>query len=162
MAKLNSRSLPPNPSIPSGARPPVAFHGGEGSGYIRLTTHNNLANFYNESELQKLPSHAYTYHAEIKGTFPDYSYPTAEALVLKEGAQVMFVKNDPTSEHRFYNGKIGRVMEIGEQKLTVYGEGDSEAIEVEPLEWENTRYTLNEKTREIEAEVQGTFKQLPL
>ena len=162
MAKLNSRSLTPNPSIPSGARPPVVFHGGEGSGYIRLTTHNNLANFYNESELQKLPSHAYTYHAEIKGTFPDYSYPTAEELVLKEGAQVMFVKNDPTSEHRFYNGKIGRVMEIGEQKLTVYCEGDNEAIEVEPLEWENTRYTLNEKTREIEAEVQGTFKQLPL
>ena len=157
LAKLNSRSLALNP-----------FPRGEGnmkderSGYIRLTTHNNLANFYNESELQKLPGPSYTYRAEIKGTFPDYSYPTAEALVLKEGAQVMFVKNDPSGKHLYYNGRIGRVMEASDNRLTVYCEGDSEAIEVEPLEWENTRYTLNEQTREIEAEVQGTFKQLPL
>ena len=151
LAKLNSRSLTPGPSPK-----------GEGSGYIRLTTHNIIANNYNESELQKLPGHAYTYRAEIKGTFPDYSYPTAEALVLKEGAQVMFVKNDPSGEHKYYNGRIGRVMEATDHRLTVYCEGDSEAIEVEPQEWENTRYTLNEKTREIEAEVQGTFKQLPL
>ena len=129
---------------------------------IRLTTHNNLANFYNESELQKLPGRSYSYRAEVKGTFPEYSYPTAETLVLKEGAQVMFVKNDPSGDHKFYNGRIGRVMEASEKSLTVYCEGDDEAIEVEPLEWENTRYTLNEKTREIEAEVQGVFKQLPL
>ena len=145
---LNARCLPPSPS--------------ERGGAIRLTTHNNLANYYNESELQKLPGRPYVYHAEVKGTFPDYSYPTAETLVLKQGAQVMFIKNDPTSEHRYYNGRIGHVQEIGENRLTVYCEGDSEAIEVEPLEWENTRYTLNEKTREIESEVQGTFRQLPL
>ena len=130
--------------------------------YIRLTTHNNLANFYNESELQKLPGRACQYRAEVKGTFPEYSYPTAETLVLKEGAQVMFVKNDPSGEHRYYNGRIGRITEASDKRLTVYCEGDADAIEVEPLEWENTRYTLNEKTREIEAEVQGTFKQLPL
>ena len=130
--------------------------------YIRLTTHNTLANFYNESELQKLPGRSYQYRAEVKGTFPEYSFPTAETLVLKEGAQVMFVKNDPSGEHLYYNGRIGRVMEASEKRLTVYCEGDANAIEVEPLEWENTRYTLNEQTREIESEVQGTFKQLPL
>jgi len=129
---------------------------------IRLTTHNHLANYYNESELQKLSGRSYHYHAEIKGTFPDYSYPTAETLELKVGAQVMFVKNDPSGKHLYYNGRIGRVMEASETHLTVYCEGDSEAIEVEPLEWDNTRYTLNEVTREIESEVQGTFKQLPL
>ena len=129
---------------------------------IRLTTHNHLANYYNESELQKLPGRSYSYRAEIKGTFPDYSYPTAETLELKVGAQVMFVKNDPSGEHLYYNGRIGRVMEASEKHLTVYCEGDANAIEVEPLEWENTRYSLNEVTREIESEVQGTFKQLPL
>ena len=149
LVKLNSRCQPtfiPRPEEP----------------YIRLTTHNNLANFYNESELQKLPARSYQYRAEVKGTFPEYSYPTAETLVLKEGAQVMFVKNDPSGEHLYYNGRIGRVMEASEKRLTVYCEGDANAIEVEPLEWENTRYTLNELTREIESEVQGTFKQLPL
>ena len=82
--------------------------------------------------------------------------------MLKQGAQVMFVKNDPSGEHRYFNGRIGRVVEASPKRLTVYCEGDADAIEVEPLEWENTRYTLNEKTREIEAEVQGTFKQVPL
>ena len=149
LAKLNSRHLP-------------TFVPREEEPYIRLTTHNSFANNYNESELRKLPGHAYTYHAEIKGTFPEYSYPTAETLVLKEGAQVMFVKNDPSSAHLYYNGRIGRVQEASQTRLSVYCEGDVEAIEVEPLEWENTRYTLNEQTREIESEVQGTFRQLPL
>lgn len=149
LAKLNARYKPA--FVPSPKEP-----------YIRLTTHNNIANNYNESELQKLPGYAYTYHAEIHGTFPDYSYPTAETLVLKEGAQVMFVKNDPSGNHLYYNGRIGRVEEASQTRLTVYCEGDAEAIEVEPLEWENTRYTLNERTREIESEVQGTFRQLPL
>ena len=149
LTKLNSRYLPsfvPRPEEP----------------YIRLTTHNNIASNYNESELKKLPGRAFTYHAEISGTFPDYAYPTAETLVLKEGAQVMFVKNDPSGNHLYYNGRIGRVEEASQTRLTVYCEGDAEAIEVEPLEWENTRYTLNEQTREIESEVQGIFRQLPL
>ena len=131
-------------------------------GYIRLTTHNQMANNYNESKLQKLPGHAYTYRARIDGTFPEYSYPTAETLTLKEGAQVMFVKNDPSGNHLYYNGRIGRVTYADESRLEVFCPGDTEAIEVEPLEWENSRYTLNPETREIESEVLGKFSQLPL
>ena len=130
--------------------------------YIRLTTHNQLANFYNESELQKLPGRSFQFQAEVKGTFPDYSYPTALTLVLKQGAQVMFVKNDPSGSHRYYNGRIGRVTYVDKSKILVLCEGDRDAIEVEPLEWENARYTLNPQTREIETEVQGTFRQYPL
>ena len=161
---LNSRAVANSKlsARPSGTLSSERTLNSQLSSAIRLTTHNNLANFYNESELQKLPGRSYQYSAEIKGTFPEYSYPTAETLVLKQGAQVMFVKNDPSGEHRYYNGRIGHVMEASEKRLTVYCPDDAEAIEVEPLEWENTRYTLNEKTREIETEVQGTFKQLPL
>ena len=131
-------------------------------GYIRLTTHNQMANNYNESELKKLKGHPYTYRAKIEGTFPEYSYPTSETLTLKEGAQVMFVKNDPSGEHRYYNGRIGHVTLTEENHLQVYCPGDADAIEVEPLEWENSRYTLNEETHEIETEVLGKFSQLPL
>ena len=130
--------------------------------YIRLTTHNQLANYYNESELKKLKDRSYLFHAEINGTFPEYSYPTAETLELKQGAQVMFIKNDPSIEHLYYNGRIGRVTYVDAYKILVLCEGDDEAIEVEPLEWENTRYTLNEETKEIETEIQGIFKQYPL
>lgn len=131
-------------------------------GYIRLTTHNHLADHYNETELNKLTSKAFQFQASIEGTYPEYSCPTAETLVLKRGAQVMFVKNDPTAEHRYYNGRIGQVTYVDKNKILVLCEGDNEAIEVEPLEWENTLYTLNEKTREIEAKVQGVFCQYPL
>ncbi len=130
--------------------------------YIRLTTHNQLANYYNESELKKLGGRTFQYHAEIKGTFPEFSYPTAETLELKAGAQVMFIKNDPSTDHLYYNGLIGRITYLDPTKIEVLCEDSGEAIEVEPLLWENTRYTLNEETREIESEVQGTFQQFPL
>lgn len=149
LAQLNTRCNPtfiPKPEEP----------------YIRLTTHNQLANYYNENELKKLKGRSYMFHAEVNGSFPEYSYPTAETLELKQGAQVMFVKNDPSGDHLYYNGRIGRVTYVDAYKILVLCEGDEEAIEVEPLEWENTRYTLNEETREIETEIQGTFKQYPL
>ena len=129
-------------------------------GYIRLTTHNHLADTYNETELQNLPSKAYTFNAKIEGTFPEYSYPTDVDLTLKEGAQVMFVKND--SEGRYYNGRIGRITSIDERHISVVCPGDDNEIDVEPAEWENAKYELNEKTKEIESTVQGTFCQLPL
>ena len=139
-----------------------AFIPKQGEGYIRLTTHNYLADTYNENELKKLPGHSYTYQAQIEGNFPEYSYPTSEVLTLKEGAQVMFVKNDPTGDHRYYNGRIGEVVEISESRVCVLCAGDAEGIEGEPLEWENAQYQLNPETRVIESKVQGTFRQLPL
>ena len=131
-------------------------------GFIRLTTHNNLANFYNESELQKLPGRQFMFSAKIEGTFPEYSYPVASTLVLKLGAQVMFVKNDPSGNHLYYNGRIGQVTYVDDNQILVHCPGDEKAIKVEPLEWENARYTLNPETREIETDVQGTFAQFPL
>ena len=139
-----------------------AFIPKQGEGYIRLTTHNYLADSYNENELKKLPGHSYTFQAQIEGNFPEYSYPTSEVLTLKEGAQVMFVKNDPTGDHRYYNGRIGEVVEISDSRVCVLCAGDVEGIEVEPLEWENAQYQLNPETRVIESKVQGTFRQLPL
>lgn len=133
-----------------------------GEGYIRLTTHNHLADSYNERELLKLPGGNYTFEAKIEGNFPDYSYPTSDRLTLKQGAQVMFVKNDPTGEHRYFNGRIGEIVEICQSRVCVLCPGDSEVIEVEPLTWENAQYQLNPETREIETKVQGKFHQLPL
>lgn len=109
-----------------------------------------------------MPSQSYTFRAKIEGNFPEYSYPTSDLLVLKEGAQVMFVKNDPTGEHRYYNGRIGEIVEISDSQICVLCPGDAEAIEVEPLTWENAQYQLNPETREIETKVQGKFHQLPL
>lgn len=131
-------------------------------GYIRLTTHNHFADDYNDNELSKLPGASYRFHAQIEGNFPEYAYPTSELLILKEGAQVMFVKNDPTGNHRYYNGRIGQIVDISDNHVAVLCPGDAEAIEVEPLIWENTQYQINPMTKEIETKVHGKFHQLPL
>lgn len=129
-------------------------------GYIQLTTHNVMADRANENELRRLTTKPATYQAEVSGEFPEYSYPADKSLTIKTGAQVMFLKNDNAG--RYYNGKIGRVTYADDSKVLVLCPGESEAIKVERETWENTKYTLNEKTRHIEAEVQGTFTQYPL
>ena len=149
LALLNSR-YQPQFATPSGQL------------FIRLTTHNRLADHHNDSELSRLGGRPHTYNAEVEGNFPDSSFPTNERLVLKVGTQVMFIKNDPSGMQRYYNGKIGRVVELSETKVTVECPDDGTTIEVEPLKWENSRYTLNTETNEIETKVEGTFCQLPL
>lgn len=131
-------------------------------GYIRLTTHNNRADGYNKTELEKLESRAFRYEAVIEGIFPETAYPTNVVLDLKKDAQVMFIKNDYSAEHRYYNGRIGRVVSIDSESVRVMCQGDERPIDVEPVTWENTTYNLNSETKEIESRVQGTFRQLPL
>ena len=118
-------------------------------GYIRLTTHNSTANSYNEQQLELIEEPLHEFDAEISGNFPEYSYPTEVRLELKKGAQVMFVKNDPSSEKRYYNGKIGHVVEIIDEVILVQCPGDDEPVAVEQLEWENSRYVINEQTQEM-------------
>ncbi len=137
-----------------------AFQPEADSDYIRLTTHNRMAESYNEDQLRNLPSRACSFRAETDGNFPEYSYPADFNLTLKVGAQVMFIRND--NNGRYYNGRIGHVTYVDNEKILVLCPGDEDAIEVEVEIWENTKYTLNEKTKQIEAEVQGTFKQYPL
>ena len=132
------------------------------SGFIRLTTHNHLADGYNFGELARIKQPVSHYKALVKGTFPEYSFPTAERLELKTGAQVMFVKNDPTPEKRYYNGKIGHVVYADAGCVKVLCPGEQEPIEVTPQVWENARYTVNDQTNKVETEVQGTFTQIPL
>ena len=131
-------------------------------GYIRLTTHNRMADSYNDNELHKLPGKRYVFKAEIEKEFPESSYPADVNLELKQGAQVMFIKNDPSPSHLYYNGRIGHVVGFEEGKIIVKCPGDDYTISVEPAEWENTRYAINEETKVIEPQVLGVFRQYPL
>lgn len=139
-----------------------AFEPTDDEGYITLTTHNYQAQRINESKLNQLKSKSEWYKADVEGDFPDYSYPTDERLELKVGAQVMFVKNDPSFEKLYYNGKIGTVIDLSATSVEVLCQGESKPIIVTPGEWQNARYSLNEKTQEIEESVVGRFIQLPL
>ena len=138
------------------------FQPSDDEGYITLTTHNHQAQRINDVKMAALSTKAYSFKAEVKDNFPTFSYPTEETLVLKQGAQVMFVKNDSSPEKRYYNGKIGKITAINDRSIEVVGKEDGLKIQVTPEEWTNTRYTLDEETREITETVEGTFKQYPL
>lgn len=136
--------------------------------WIRLTTHNRMAQTYNEQQLAALKTTEMSFMAEIRRNFPESSYPADEHLVLKEGAQVMFIKNDPNPGKEYYNGKIGTVEgvtwddERDERLIVVHCKEDDSTIYVPQLTWENTKYVIDAETKEIREEVDGTFRQYPL
>lgn len=138
------------------------FRPDDKDGYITLTTHNYQAQEINDAKLNGLKTKLFSYTAKVEGDFPEYQFPTDAELKLKEGAQVMFVKNDSSGDKRYYNGKIGTITAISDRTVEVTCPGDTFAVEVEPEEWQNARYTLNELTQEIDEEVIGTFRQFPL
>ncbi len=131
-------------------------------GYITLTTHNRSAESLNRKRLQALAEKEQHFQAEISGDFPEQMYPTPADLVLKERAQVMFVRNDPSGDKRYFNGKIGKITKISNDAIRVLCPNDSEEIVVEPAVWENIKYTFSEEHGEIKEETVGTFKQYPI
>ena len=138
------------------------FNPDDTEGYITLTTHNYQAQRINRRKLEQLEARAYTYKAEIKDDFPEYAFPTDEQLVLKKGAQVMFVKNDSSPEKRYYNGKIGHITAISADNIMVRCGDEAKAIAVVREEWTNTKYMIDPETKEISETIAGVFKQYPL
>ena len=131
-------------------------------GYITLTTHNNRANLINESELNKLKIKSSFFKAEISGKFNENAYPNAERLELKVGAQVMFIKNDSSTDKRYYNGKIGIITAISKESVTVKCANEIDEIVTEKETWSNINYSINEETKAIKEEMIGAFSQIPL
>lgn len=130
--------------------------------YITLTAHNASAQEINAEKLAAISQAQQTYKAKIEGDFPAFAYPADEVFECKMDAQVMFVKNDLNREKRFYNGKIGKITGFKEGTIYVRCPGEYEDIEVQPAEWTNVKYTLNEQSKEVEETLLGTFTQYPL
>lgn len=148
--KLNSRCIP-------------GFNPGDDEGYIRLTTHNGIANDINRQKLDELPAQPHVFECHIEGKFPETSYPADPELTLKVGAQVMFIKNDTGMDRAYYNGMIGQVVAIDEEYgVAVRPQEGGEIIQVQPVDWDNISYTVNPETKEIVERKEGTFTQYPL
>lgn len=149
LKELNARHVPD--FVPS-----------DGEGTITLCTHNKNADAINDAMLKALPKKIHRFDAVVEGDFPAHTYPTAAALELKVGAQVMFVRNDLSPEKRYFNGKIGTIAGFSAKKIHVACPGDPEAIRVEPATWENIEYTLDKEKLKIAENKIGTFSQFPL
>lgn len=129
--------------------------------YITLATRRDTVDGINEKKLAELPGDPVVFEGEINGDFPESSLPTSQELVLKPGAQVIFIKND--FDRRWVNGTIGTVAGIDEENDTIYViTDDGKECDVKRESWRNIRYRYNEKKKEIEEEVLGTFTQYPI
>lgn len=131
-------------------------------GYITLTTHNAKADSMNTEALEALEGKEWKYSPEITGDFPDKIFPLDEILRLKEGAQIMFVKNDLSFDKKYFNGKMGVIKSLSAKEILVHFPEENKTIEVEKYEWQNIRYKVNDTTKEIEEEVLGTFVHYPI
>ena len=131
-------------------------------GYITLTTHNTKADAMNTDALDSLEVKEWLYSPEIIGDFPDKIYPVEAQLRLKEGAQIMFVKNDLSFDKKYFNGKMGIIKSLSTKEILVHFPEENKTIEVEKYEWQNIRYKVNNTTKEIEEEVLGTFVHYPI
>ncbi len=130
--------------------------------YITLTTHNVRADAINQSRLKQLPGQTRDFKAVIKKDFSEKAYPADEVLQLREGAQIMFIKNDKGEVRRYYNGKIATITKLTDEKIMVTFPGEKEEMAVELETWSNIRYQYNRDTDQLEEEEQGSFTQYPI
>ena len=129
---------------------------------ITLSTRRDTADFINEKHLEMLPGESTIFKGNVKGEFPESSFPTPIELELKTGAQVMFIKNE--YDKRWVNGTLGTIIGFGDDEdgvIYVRTENDID-VDVERVIWSNIRYRFNEKEQKIEEEEIGTYEQFPL
>src|SRR5262245_61306067 len=130
----------------------------DGEPYVILTPTNAAAGRINMAYLNALPGAARPYKAATTGEFNQTAQPTDETLMLKPGAKVMLLRNDP--DRRWVNGSIARVSRLEEDRVWV--EVDGEEHEVEQASWESRRYAFDKDAEKIVETVAGTFRQFPL
>ncbi len=131
---------------------------------ITLTTHNNKADSINNDALTSLDGKNFLFKAVIVGEFYEKSFPADELLQLKIGAQVMFIKNDTEKIRRYFNGKIGTIEKIEDNKILVSCKtvDGPQTIEVKKETWRNIKYSVNKNTNQIDEEELGSFTHYPL
>jgi ATP-dependent DNA helicase PIF1 len=132
--------------------------------FVYLCARNATADEINRTEIDKLNTPKHLFNAKKDGEFPPNLFPNDDVLILKEGSQVMFVKNDP--QKHFVNGTIGTIKSITNDDILVdildeYGE--EKTIKVEQQTWENIRYRNDlQSSTEIKTDVIGSYTQFPL
>ena len=133
----------------------------DNSDSIILTTHNYKTDDINLKALNNLHTKAHKFKAEITGNFSDSAQPADEILTLKEGAQIMFLRND-TDEGAYFNGKLAQILTIKKDDIKVKFNDDGTTYFLKKEKWENKIYTLDKETNEISQEVSGSFTQYPV
>ncbi|HWK37666.1 MAG TPA: AAA family ATPase, partial [Hyphomicrobium sp.] len=131
---------------------------GEGDAFVILTPTNAAAQRINMAYLNALPTPERIYEAGITGEYSNGAHPTDASLLLKEGAKVILLRNDP--DRRWVNGTIARVARLEDKRVWI--ELDGKTHEIEQVSWEARRYAYDQSAEKIVENVTGTFRQFPL
>lgn len=130
----------------------------EGEAYVILTPTNAAARRINLAYLEALPGEARAFEAGVTGDYNPSAQPTDQTLVLKRGAKVILLRNDP--DGRWVNGTVARVTDLSDTGVTI--DIDGKTHDVEPVDWEQRRYAFDQEKEKVVERVAGTFRQLPL
>lgn len=130
--------------------------------HVILCPTNKAVERINTIKLNAINKPAYAYEAVTEGDFPigERSLPAEPTLLLKEGARVLFVKNDPGKQ--WVNGTLGTVHHVHESGIIVKIDGKKNPVLVTPADWENIRYQFNDQTGNLEVVTIGKYRQYPL
>lgn len=132
------------------------------STYVTLTTHNPLVNQINQQRLDQLDGQSHIFAAQITGDFPKEAHPTLEQLVLKQGAMVMFIRNDSSGKKQYYNGRTAKIESIIGEQINLIFLDDQTSFHPVRETWENNKYALSEGGEQLSQQTAGTFSQFPL
>jgi ATP-dependent exoDNAse (exonuclease V) alpha subunit len=130
----------------------------EGEPYVILTPTNAAAQRINTAYLDALPGNPVAYAAGVTGEFSEPAHPTDATLLLKPGAKVILLRNDP--DKRWVNGTVARISRLDDKR--VWLDLDGKEHEVEPVTWEARRYAYDKAAEKIVDTVAGIFKQFPV
>jgi uncharacterized protein (UPF0548 family) len=133
---------------------------------IYLTTRREMANEINLEKLKNLSTPAIKYEGVFIDAFEkneekmqdEDRLPAPYNLTLKEGAQVVFVKNDKLK--RWANGTIGKISKLSNNSIAVNIKDKIYNVNLET--WEQVEYNYNKENNIIEKQIVGKYIQYPL
>lgn len=126
-----------------------------------LVPKNAAAKSINTRKLNSLETQLLQFDAIVEGRV-DVQRDRFQApyrLEVKEGAQILFVKNN---KPYWMNGTVGRVIHIENNLLRVEIQTTGNTVSVERATWEKIEYEYDRDEKRITSTVVGSFKQFPI
>ena len=115
----------------------------------------------NTQNLEDLQAPLRVFNAIVEGRFDVQRdrFQAPHRLEIKEGAQIIFVKNN---KPYWVNGTLGRILQIKEDRLRIEIDQTGNTVSVERAVWEKIQYEYDRNKKRIVSTVVGSFKQFPV
>lgn len=129
-------------------------------GVVLLTSTNAQADTANLQQLSRISGESQIYMATMDGQSSDRTAPAPAELILKEGAQIIFLVNDGMGG-RFMNGTIGRVLRLLPDTIVVEVPNRG-IIQVTRHTWKLFHYDVDATTHNLIQKEVGSYTQFPI